>query len=199
MNYYQSKLNAIKIALGLEVKLAEAILSDGVTKVEAEAFEAGKKIFVVAESGEKAPAPAGTHVTEDGTEVVVDENGVIVSVKAPAAPIDEIEVEAAANENVPDVMDETVEPGEPLTIKPEEMKKLIMTCMEAIEEVAKEVAVVKEEMAAYKSKMEKMSKTPATSKLTTFNSEAKEEFSVLASRLEVIEKLKSANKAKNKF
>jgi hypothetical protein len=47
--------------------------------------------------------------------------------------------------------------------------------------------------------MEKMSKTPATSKLTTFNSEAKEEFSVLASRLEVIEKLKSANKAKNKF
>ena len=196
---YKSKLNALKIALGIEVKMAEAILNDGVTRVEAEAFEAGKKIFVVSESGEKAPAPAGTHTTEDGTVVTVDELGTIVSVEKPEAPVDEIEVEAAANENVPDVMDETVEPGEPLTIEPEEMKKLIMQCMEAIEEVAKEVAVVKEEMAAYKTKMEKMSKTPAATKLSTFNSEAAEGLTPLESRLEAIEKLRTAAKAKRKF
>ena len=71
--------------------------------------------------------------------------------------------------------------------------------MEAIEEVAKEVAVVKEEMAAYKTKMEKMSKTPAATKLSTFNSEAAEGLTPLESRLEAIEKLRTAAKAKRKF
>jgi K+/H+ antiporter YhaU regulatory subunit KhtT len=108
-------------------------------------------------------------------------------------------VEAAENENVPDVMDDTVKEGEPLTIKPEEMKKLIMQCMEAIEEVAKEVAVVKEEMAAYKTKMEKMSKSPAAPKLSTFNSEEVVPTSAFEARLAAINKLKEEASKKRKF
>ena len=69
MNFYQEKLNQIKIALGMEVKMVEATLKDGVTRVETEALEPGSKIYVVSESGEKAPAPEGIHQLEDGTEV----------------------------------------------------------------------------------------------------------------------------------
>jgi archaellum component FlaC len=62
------------------------------------------------------------------------------------------------------------------TITKEEMASYVDTMMEkvmmAIEEVAKEVGTVKEEMASYKSKMEKMSKTPGATKITTFNNEA---------------------------
>jgi len=81
MNYYKSKLNLIRVALGMDVKLAEAILEDGVTKVEAESFEAGSKIFVVSEDGERAPAPEGVHVTEDGVKVTVDAEGTITLVE----------------------------------------------------------------------------------------------------------------------
>ena len=47
MNFYQEKLNQIKIALGMEVKMVEATLKDGVTRVETEALEPGSKIYVV--------------------------------------------------------------------------------------------------------------------------------------------------------
>ena len=43
-NYYLSKLNQIKIALGMDVKLVDAVLKDGVTKISAESLEPGSKI-----------------------------------------------------------------------------------------------------------------------------------------------------------
>ena len=188
MNFYKEKINAIKIALGLEVKMAESILEDGVTRVEAESFEAGSKLFVVSESGEKAPAPEGIHTLEDGTKVTVDAEGTISEV-IEAEPKVEVEIEAAAE--VPAGEEPA---GEPLK---EEMKKMIMQCMEAIEEVAKEVAVVKEEMSSYKSKMEKMSKTPGASKLSTFNDEPVTPMSAIESRLEGLKTIK-AELSKNK-
>ena len=42
-------INQIKELLGMEVKLATMKLSDGVTILEAEVFEAGAEVFVVAE------------------------------------------------------------------------------------------------------------------------------------------------------
>jgi hypothetical protein len=194
MNFYKEKINAIKIALGLEVKMAESILEDGVTRVEAESFEAGSKLFVVSESGEKAPAPEGIHTLEDGTKVTVDAEGTISEVmKSETEPSVEVEIEAAAEE---------VPAGEEpagQAVK-EEMKKMIMQCMEAIEEVAKEVATVKEEMASYKSKMEKMSKTPGASKLSTFNDEPITPTSALDARLEGLKNVKAElGKTNRKF
>jgi hypothetical protein len=189
MNFYQEKINAIKIALGLEVKMAESVLEDGVTRVAAESFEAGSKLFVVSESGERAPAPEGMHTLEDGTKVTVDAEGTITEVLNPEPKV-EVEIEAAAE--VPAGEEPAGQPtkteGE---IVKEEMKKMIMQCMEAIEEVAKEVSVVKEEMAAYKSKMEKMSKTPGASKLSTFNDEPITPMSTLDSRLEGLKNIKA--------
>ena len=75
-----------------------------------------------------------------------------------------------------------------------------MQCMEAIEEVAKEVATVKEEMASYKSKMEKMSKTPGASKLSTFNDEPTTPTSALDARLEGLKTIKAElGKTNRKF
>jgi hypothetical protein len=72
------------------------------------------------------------------------------------------------------------------------MKKMVMQCMAAIEDVAKEVAIVKEEMASYKSKMEKMSKTPADKKISTFNTEATpDKFDAVEARIEAIKAIRS--------
>jgi hypothetical protein len=191
MNFYKEKINAIKIALGLDVKMAESILEDGVTRVEAESFEAGSKLFVVSESGEKAPAPEGIHTLEDGTKVTVDAEGTISEV-IEAEPKVEVEIEAAA-----EVPAGEKPAGEDVK---EEMKKMIMQCMEAIEEVAKEVATVKEEMASYKSKMEKMSKTPGATKLSTFNDEPITPTSALDARLEGLKTIKAElGKTQRKF
>ena len=201
MNFYEEKLNQIRIALGMEVKMTEAMLEDGVTKVEAEAFEPGKKIFVVSESGEKGPAPEGIHTTEDGVKVTVDAQGTITAVEKPEPKV-EVEVEAAAEGDIiPPTGDAVNEPvkteGE---IMKEDMKKMIMQCMEAVEEIAKEVATVKEEMASYREKMEKMSATPAATKISTFNANPSEEKeNKIDARVDHLRSLKASLKTNKKF
>jgi hypothetical protein len=199
MNFYEQKINQIKIALGMAVKMAESVLEDGVTKVEAESFEAGSKLFVVSESGEKAPAPEGRHTLEDGTVVTVDSEGTISEVLKPEPKV-EVEIEAAAEE-VPAGEEPAGQPTKSESeIVKEEMKKMIMQCMEAIQEVAKEVAVVKEEMASYKSKMEKMSKTPGASKLPTFNDDPSTPVTMMEARMEGLKTIKAElSKTQRKF
>ena len=200
-NYYQEKLNQIKIALGMEVKMAEAMLEDGVTKVEAEAFESGKKIYVVSESGEKGPAPEGIHTTKDGIKVTVDANGTITAVEKPEPKEEKAEIEVeAAKEDLPPTGDVVTEPVKTeADIMKENMEKLIMQCMEAVEEVAKEVATIKEEMASYKTKMEKLSKEPAGSKFNTFSSNpVTEKVDPLEARLEQLKSVKAELKSPNK-
>lgn len=198
MNYLK-KLNQIKVLLGMEVKMVEAVLQDGVTKVVAESLEAGYDLKVVSESGEEAPAPEGTHTLQDGTKVTVDANGKITLVEKPEPKI-EVEVEAAADE-VPAGEKPAGEPTKSENeIVKEEMKKMIMQCMEAIEEVAKEVGTIKEEMAAYKSKMEKMSATPASNKISTYNTESSDPANPIESRLEALKAVRAEfNKGKRKF
>ena len=201
MNFYEQKINQIRIALGMEVKMAEAMLEDGVTRVEAEAFEPGKKIFVVSEAGEKGPAPEGTHTTEDGTKVTVDSEGTITAVEKPEPKI-EVEVEAAKEGDIiPPTGDAVNEPVKTEgDIMKEDMKKMVMQCMAAIEEVAKEVAVVKEEMASYKEKMEKMSATPAATKISTFNANPSEEKeNLLDARVDHLKALKASLKTNKRF
>jgi len=196
MNFYQEKLNQIRIALGVDYKMAEAMLEDGVTRVEAEAFEPGKKIFVVSETGEKGPAPEGIHTTEDGTKVTVDAEGTITAVEKPEPKV-EVEIEAAAEEEKKMAEEPVKTEGDIMETK---MEKMIMQCMAAIEDVAKEVAIVKEEMASYKSKMEKMSATPATTKISTFNANpASEKENALDARLDHLKSLKSSLKPNKRF
>ena len=99
-------INEIKTLLGMEVKLAQMKLEDGVTVIEAEAFEPKMGVFIV-NGEEKVPMPVGEFVLEDGNILKVDVEGVIAAIEMPeeempeneeevASPAEEVEVEASA-------------------------------------------------------------------------------------------------------
>ena len=81
------------------IKMAQMKLKDGVTVLEAESFEVGKEVVVIAEDGTKTPAPEGEHQLEDDSFIVVkivDEKSIIDEVKPKAEEevvIEETEVE----------------------------------------------------------------------------------------------------------
>ena len=206
MNFYHSKLNAIKIALGMDVKMVDAVLKDGVTKVMAETLEPGSKIYVVSESGEKAPAPEGIHELEDGTEVYVDAMGTITQVELPEMEEAEIEEEMAevpegekSAEQPTKSEDEVVKDEEKATEESKAINEVMEKIMMAVEEVAKEVVSIKEEMATYRSKMEKMSKTPGSSKIPTYNAEPKTSADPIEDRLETLKALRADFSPKTRF
>ena len=65
----------------VEVAMATMMLKDGVTVLEAESFDAGVPVFIVAENGDKVPAPIGEHELEDGRILVITEEGMIAEIK----------------------------------------------------------------------------------------------------------------------
>lgn len=95
-------INEIKTLLGMEVKLAQMKLKDGVTIIEAEAFEMENAVFIV--NGEdRIPMPVGEYELEDGMILVVAVEGIIAEIKEPVAEVEEtpeaeveVEVEAQA-------------------------------------------------------------------------------------------------------
>ena len=93
-------INEIKTILGMEVKLAQMKLKDGVTILEADAFEMDNAVFIV-NGEERIPVPVGEYELEDGMILVVAVEGVIAEIKeavveAPEAPEAEVEVEVEA-------------------------------------------------------------------------------------------------------
>jgi len=94
-------LNEIKTLLGMEVKLAQMKLKDGVTIIEADAFEMDNNVFIV-NGEEKIPVPVGEYELEDGMILVVAVEGIIAEIKEPVAEVEtpeaevEVEVEAQA-------------------------------------------------------------------------------------------------------
>lgn len=76
-------LNQVKNLLGVElsdVKLAQLKLENG-TVLEADAFEAGKEVFILTED-EKVSLPVGEYELEDSRVLVVQEEGLIQEIKA---------------------------------------------------------------------------------------------------------------------
>lgn len=206
MNFYQSKLNAIKIALGMDVKMVDAVLKDGVTKVMAETLEPGSKIYVVSESGEKAPAPEGIHELEDGTEVYVDANGTITQVELPEEEVGESKEEMAevpegekSAEQPTKTEGEVTKEEEDATEESKKINEVMEKIMMAVEDVAKEVVSIKEEMAAFKAKMEKMSKTPGSSKIPTYNADPNTSADPIEDRLETLKSLRADFSPKTRF
>ena len=77
----------------VEVTMSTMMLKDGVTVLEAESFEAGVPVMIVAENGDKVPAPIGEHELEDGRILVITEEGIIAEIKD--AMVEEVPVEDA--------------------------------------------------------------------------------------------------------
>ena len=99
MNTENRILNKVKTLLGMEVKLEQLKLDNGAV-IEADAFEVGAEVFVVAED-ERVALPIGEYTTEDGVMMVISEEGIIGEIKeagseeeAPAteAPVEEEEL-----------------------------------------------------------------------------------------------------------
>lgn len=88
-------LNEVKTLLGLQVSLEQMKLDNG-TVLEAESFEAGNEVFIVTDD-EKVALPIGEYTLEDGSMLLVEEEGLIASIGEVEA---ETEVEEVAEEEV---------------------------------------------------------------------------------------------------
>ena len=111
MNTNQT-LNKVRTLLGIEVKLEQMKLDNGAI-LEAEVFEVGAEIFVVADE-ERVAVPVGEYQVEDGSTIVVLEEGVIGEIKEAGAEEEEapVEDEAPVEEEVieEDLSTETATP-----------------------------------------------------------------------------------------
>ena len=107
-------INEIKTLLGMELKLAQMKLVDGVTVLEADAFETDNAVFIV-NGEERIAVPVGEYEMEDGMILSVAVEGVIAEIKeavvveevAPEAEV-EVEVEAQAEVATPKRIVESV-------------------------------------------------------------------------------------------
>lgn len=111
-----STINKIKALLGMDVALEMMKLVDGVTVLEADAFEMDNEVFVVTEDEQKIPLPMGEYELENGMILVVEVEGIIKEVKEvseeeemPEAPEAEVEVEVEASEPSAPTAKKTIE------------------------------------------------------------------------------------------
>jgi hypothetical protein len=145
-----SLINQIKTLLGMEVKLEQMKLMDGVSILEAESFEAGSEVFIVTEDEQKIALPIGEYELEDGRLLIVIEEGVISEVKEKEMEVEEPEVEVE------------VESG-----KKEEMETEKTAPKKTIESVVKEtffseIEKLKEENETLKAELSKLKEVKET-------------------------------------
>jgi hypothetical protein len=145
----KSLLNKVRELLGMEVALEQMLMADGVTKIEADAFEGGNEVFVVTEDEQKIAVPVGEYELEDGRILVIVEEGIISEIKEvkeeeemPEAPAQEMPEEAT---------------------KEEEMSESVSTPKKTIESIVKEtffseIENLKKENEALKAELAKLSK-----------------------------------------
>jgi hypothetical protein len=88
----KSILNKVRTLLGMEVKLETMRLTDGVSMLEAEVFEAGQPVFILTEDEQRIALPIGEYELEDMRILVVIEEGVIAEIREAAAE-EEVEEE----------------------------------------------------------------------------------------------------------
>ena len=92
----KENINSLLKSVGLkaeEIRLAEMKLIDGVTTIEAESFEAGQPVFIIAE-GASIALPVGEYELEDGNILVAVEEGIIAEIK-PKQEEEEVPAEEA--------------------------------------------------------------------------------------------------------
>lgn len=141
----KSILNKVRTLLGLEVKLETMKLSDGVSMLEAETFEAGQPVFILTEDEQRIPLPVGEYELEDMRVLVVIEEGVIADVREAAEP--EVEVEIEAPEAEAPAVEEEVE----ASTEAPQAKKIVESIVK--ESFFSEIEAVKKENEELKAKL----------------------------------------------
>jgi len=100
-------LNKVRALLGMEVKLEQMKLTDGVSVLEADAFEAGNEVFIVTEDDQRIAVPVGEYDLENGMVLVVVEEGMIAEIKEKEeeeADEEEVEVEVEGGNKIEEEM-----------------------------------------------------------------------------------------------
>ena len=97
-------LKRIQTLLNTRVELEDKKLDNG-TVISADEFAEGQPVFIVTED-ERIPMPVGEYMMEDGSMLVVEEEGVIASISAEAEEV----VEEVEQEVVEEEMSEVKEP-----------------------------------------------------------------------------------------
>ncbi len=141
-------LNKVRELLGMEIKLEQRKLEDGVTIIEADAFEAEAEVVIITEDEQRIPLPVGEYKMEDGMILVVAEEGRIAEIKEEAAEEEVIEEEAEKEyeEKEEDMAAEEAKP----------VKKVVESVSK--ETYFSEIEALKKENEELKSQIEKLSK-----------------------------------------
>jgi hypothetical protein len=138
-------LEKIKALLSNEVKLEQMLMGDGVTKIEAETFEAGKEVFVVTEDDQKIAVPVGEYELEDGRILVVVEEGIISEVKEK-----EEEEEVTEEKTTEEMPAEEEEMSAPVAAPKKTIESIVKeTFFSEIERLEKENEMLKAELAKF--------------------------------------------------
>ena len=139
-------------AEGIEVKeaFAEIKTADGSVTLEYEGeLGVGTVLSIRDEEGNMIPAPAGEHLLEDGTRVVLDENGAITEFLTPTeAPAESMEEEVMPAEEAPAMTEEVV-------------GAIVEAVVSAVQDEMKKYG---ERMSAVETRLEKFSAAPAAQK-----------------------------------
>ena len=141
-------LNKVRELLGMEIKLEQRKLEDGVTIIEADAFEAEAEVVIITEDEQRIPLPIGEYKMEDGMILVVTEEGRIAEIKEEAAEEEVIEEEAEKEyeEKEEEMATEEAKP----------VKKVVESVCK--ETYFTEIEALKKENEELKSEIEKLSK-----------------------------------------
>lgn len=89
-------LKQIQTLLNTRVELEDRKLDNG-TVISADEFAEGQPVFIVTED-ERIPMPVGEYAMEDGSMLVVEEEGVIGSIQAAEEEVEEVEQEVVEEE-----------------------------------------------------------------------------------------------------
>ena len=142
-------LNKVKELLGMEVKLEQRKLEDGVTVIEADEFAPDNEVMIVTEDEQMIPLPVGEYVMEGGEQVlVVTEEGLISEIKAKEEEVEEEVVEEEAKKDYEEKEEEMTEETRPI-------KKTVESIVK--ETFFTEIENLKKENAELKAKLETLS------------------------------------------
>lgn len=85
-------IKTLKTFLGMETKLEDMPLADGMTTIQADMFEVGENVFIVGPEGtDPVPLPVGEYELADGRILVVEVEGIIAAINEVAEETEPVE------------------------------------------------------------------------------------------------------------
>lgn len=151
-------LNKVRELLGMEVKLEQRKLEDGVTIIEADEFAPENEVVIITEDEQRIPLPIGEYKMDDGMILVVTEEGLIAEIKEEAAEEEEEVIEEEAKKDYDEKEEEMADEVKPV-------KKVVESIVK--ETFFNEIETLKKENEELKAKLENLSKVETTEETET--------------------------------